>query len=153
MTAPEIERQERLLVTAADGTTHRFYTHDEVQAAIAEAMQGAEVSGDIVATIKAKMFAEKYDIDTAEGRANFDAALRRHLKAIKDKWIKANAVELLRRWRWELFDEGYQYGATADEVRALRERISALEAQLDISSPAPREIKTLRRKGREGEVK
>jgi hypothetical protein len=41
MTAPEIERQERLLATAADGTTHRFYTHDEVQAAIAAAMMGA----------------------------------------------------------------------------------------------------------------
>lgn len=41
MTAPEIERQERLQVTAADGTTHRFYTHDEVQAAIAAAMMGA----------------------------------------------------------------------------------------------------------------
>ncbi len=35
MTAPELERQERLQVTAADGTTHRFYTHDELQAAIA----------------------------------------------------------------------------------------------------------------------
>jgi hypothetical protein len=41
MTAPEIERQERLQVTAADGTTHRFYTHDEVQAAIAAAMMRA----------------------------------------------------------------------------------------------------------------
>jgi hypothetical protein len=41
MTTPEIERQERLQVTAADGTTHRFYTHDEVQAAIAAAMMGA----------------------------------------------------------------------------------------------------------------
>jgi hypothetical protein len=40
MTTPEIERQERLQVTAADGTTHRFYTHDEVQAAIAAAMMG-----------------------------------------------------------------------------------------------------------------
>ncbi len=38
---PEIPRQERFQVTAADGVTHRFYTHDEVQAAIAQAMMGA----------------------------------------------------------------------------------------------------------------
>jgi hypothetical protein len=106
-------------------------------------IQGAEVSDDIVATIKAKMLAEKHDIDTAEGRTNFDVALRRHWRAIKDKWIKANAVELLRRWRWELFDEGYQYGATADEVRKLRNRVAVLEARLDISQPEPCEIKTL----------
>jgi hypothetical protein len=41
MTAPEIERQERLLATAADDTTHHFYTHDEVQATIAAVMMGA----------------------------------------------------------------------------------------------------------------
>ena len=41
MTAPELERQERLQVTASDGTTHRFYTHDELQAAIAAAMMMA----------------------------------------------------------------------------------------------------------------
>lgn len=107
------------------------------------------MSADIVATIKTKTLAEKHDIDTAEGRAKFDADLRRHLEAIKDKWVKANAVELLRRWRWELFDQGYQYGATADEVRDLRNRVAVLEALMGISPPVPCEIKTLRRKGRE----
>jgi hypothetical protein len=47
---PEIERQERLQVTAADGTTHRFYTHDEVQAAIAAAMMGAADIADNTGT-------------------------------------------------------------------------------------------------------
>jgi hypothetical protein len=106
-------------------------------------IQGAETSDDIVATIKAKILAKKHDIDTAEGRVNFDAALRWHLGTIKDKWIKASAAELLRRWRWDLFDEGYQYGATADEVRELRNRVAVLEARLDISQPEPCEIKTL----------
>jgi hypothetical protein len=99
MTTPEIERQERLQVTAADGTTHRFYTHDEVQAAIAAAMMGV---------VKPLEWIE--NPDTGEGGMLGGGVINATYHAMDDGWCFHRA----RFWRETENIEAAKAAAQAD---------------------------------------
>lgn len=59
-------------------------------------------SGDIVAEIKAAIDPGYYDFGTAEGRSDFDDALRTELVKIGDSTLRAHAAEMIKEWRWTL---------------------------------------------------
>lgn len=59
--------------------------------------------GDIVADIKAAVDPKAYDFSRAEGRADFDDALRAQLAKIEDERLRSHAAEMIREWRACLF--------------------------------------------------
>lgn len=61
--------------------------------------------GDVVAAIKSAVDPAAYDLTRAEGRADFDDALRAELAKIEDKLVRAHAGQMIRQWRVELFGE------------------------------------------------
>jgi hypothetical protein len=59
--------------------------------------------GDVVADIKAAVDPAAYDLTRAEGRADFDDALRDELAKIDDERLRMHAAEMIRDWRAGLF--------------------------------------------------
>jgi hypothetical protein len=55
--------------------------------------------GDVVAEIKEKVDSAQYDLLRAEGRADFDDALRAELAKVADPAVRAHAGEMIRQWR------------------------------------------------------
>jgi len=99
---------------------------------------------DIVSYIKSKVNPEQYDFSLAEGRRDFDNALRDQLRAVRDPSLRAHAGEMLKRWRLELFGMPDQHSWVEME-----RRLSALEAYLKLTPNKRRrqtEIKSLRPK-------
>lgn len=94
---------------------------------------------DIVSKIRATVDPARFNLDTAEGRAAFDHALRDELRKIEDERVRTHAAEMLKLWRWQLFG----VPASLDPVvAALHERLKAVEAALGVNQP--REITNLR---------
>jgi hypothetical protein len=57
-------------------------------------------SGDVVAEIKAAVDPRYYDFGKAEGRSDFDDALRAELVKIEDSTLRFHAAEMIKEWRW-----------------------------------------------------
>lgn len=96
----------------------------------------------VVAYIKRKVNPETFDFSIAEGRRDFDNALRAELKLIRDPSLRAHAGEMLKRWRLELFGMPDQHSWVEME-----RRLNALEAYLKLTPnkrPRHTEIKSLR---------
>jgi len=66
-------------------------------------MTAAPRQGDVVAAIKAAVDSSLYDLTRAEGRADFDDALRAEIAKIEDSAVRAHAGEMIRQWRQDLF--------------------------------------------------
>ncbi len=100
---------------------------------------------DIVSRIKARIDLAGFDLRTAEGRLDFDKALRDELAKIKDIWLSRHAAEILKEWRRDLF-------GTIDhaELHQLRDRIAAIEARLGIDPAQPLGIKNIKPEWRGG---
>lgn len=62
--------------------------------------------GDVVAAIKRAVDPGAYDLTRAEGRADFDDALRAELAKIEDERLRMHAGEMIRNWRRALFEWG-----------------------------------------------
>ena len=62
-------------------------------------------SGNIVEDIKAAVDPANYDLTRAEGRADFDDALRAEIsrRAPDDEKLRRHAGDMLGMWRRELF--------------------------------------------------
>ncbi len=87
--------------------------------------------------------APAHDLDTAQGRAAFDNALRQELAGIFDPDLRSHAAETLRRLR----SYHTQTGADPLDAKSLFARIAVIEAHLGIMPGAPtlpREITSLR---------
>lgn len=95
--------------------------------------------GDVVANIKCTVNPGDYDLLRAEGRADFDDALRTELDKIEDRAVRAHASEMIRQWRHELFYPGSRRQRTSDgRAEGLREAaetiLTAMErAQIDMT--------------------
>ena len=65
-------------------------------------------SGNIVEDIKAAVNPADYDLNRAEGRADFDDALRAEIsrRAPDDEKLRRHAADMLAVWRRELFVSG-----------------------------------------------
>lgn len=63
----------------------------------------ARREGDVVADIKRAVNPGAYDLVKAEGRADFDDALRAELAKIADERLRQHAVQMIRDWREALF--------------------------------------------------
>jgi hypothetical protein len=61
-------------------------------------------SGDVIAMIKERVNPAGFDLTTAEGRADFDDALRAQLRKVSDTTLRNHAADLLKAWRRELID-------------------------------------------------
>lgn len=61
-------------------------------------------TGDVVAEIKRAVKPGAYDLLKAEGRADFDDALRAELAKITDERLRQHAAQIIREWRQALFD-------------------------------------------------
>lgn len=61
--------------------------------------------GDIVASVKGRVSPDAYNLATAEGRADFDDALRLEIwrLAPADKTLRRHAGVMIQEWRNELF--------------------------------------------------
>ena len=59
--------------------------------------------GDVVAAIRKAVPPGRYDLNRAEGRADFDDALRAELAKIEDVTLRQHAAEMVRHWREKLF--------------------------------------------------
>ena len=57
--------------------------------------------GDIVAEIKAIVSPDRFDLSRAEGRADFDDALRAQIDRLSgdDKILRRHAGEMIAEWR------------------------------------------------------
>jgi hypothetical protein len=98
---------------------------------------------DIVAAIKARVDPARFDFSRAEGRRDFDNALRAELRKIADSSLRAHAGEMLKAWRAELFGLPSQPWSHP----ALLARVEAIEAYLGLQPrPSQREITTLKPK-------
>jgi hypothetical protein len=64
----------------------------------------ARREGDVVADIKRAVNPGAYDLLKAEGRADFDDALRAELAKIADERLRQHAGEMIREWRLVLFN-------------------------------------------------
>jgi hypothetical protein len=64
----------------------------------------ARRQGNVVADIKRAVNPDDYDLLTAEGRADFDDALRTELAKIFDERLREHAAQMIRDWRVELFN-------------------------------------------------
>lgn len=59
--------------------------------------------GDICAHIKAACDPADFDFSRAEGRADFDDALRSRIVSIEDDTLRRHVAEMIRQWRAELW--------------------------------------------------
>lgn len=59
--------------------------------------------GDIFGDIQKLVDPAKYDFTKAEGRADFDDALRAEIAKIEDKTLRNHVGETCREWRWSLY--------------------------------------------------
>lgn len=88
---------------------------------------------DIVSLIKSRVDPGAYDLTTAEGRTEFDNALRAELAKIEDSNLRAHAGEMLKLWRWQVF--GLPQGLAIDPfIIGLQRRLEAIEARLGIKT-------------------
>lgn len=99
----------------------------------------------IVAEIKSRVDPARFDFTRAEGRRDFDNALRAELKKIADDSLRAHAGEMLKHWRLDLF--GWPDPAS---IYRMKLRLDAIEAQLRIQPRQMTEIKSLRSRGQNG---
>lgn len=103
------------------------------------------MTADIVSQIKARIDLAAFDLSTAEGRLDFDKALRAELAKITDIWLSRHAAEILKDWRRDLFG-----GVDHAELHQLRDRIAAIEARLGIEQPRPVGVKRLHQGSADG---
>ena len=97
----------------------------------------------IVEQIKSKVNPDNFDFSLAEGRRDFDNALRAELRLVRDPILRAHAGEMLKQWRLELFGMPDQHSWIEME-----RRLNALEAYLKLKPnkrPKQVEVKTLKR--------
>jgi hypothetical protein len=59
--------------------------------------------GDIFGDIKKRCDPASYDFTKAEGRADFDDALRAEIRKIEDKTLRQHVGEMCKEWRWTLY--------------------------------------------------
>jgi hypothetical protein len=59
--------------------------------------------GDILSEIKRRVDPTRFDFTRAEGRADFDDALRAEIQKIADKSLRQHVHEMLKEWRWSLY--------------------------------------------------
>lgn len=100
---------------------------------------------DIVAEIKSRVDPARFDFTRAEGRRDFDNALRAELRKIGDNSLRAHAGEMLKHWRLDLF--GWPDPAS---IHLMKLRLDAIEAQLRMHPRQMTEIKSLRARGQNG---
>jgi hypothetical protein len=64
-------------------------------------------TGNIVGEIKRKADLSKYDMTTAEGRADFDDWIRAEIKAASgdDENLRRHAGAMIVPWRRDIFDQ------------------------------------------------
>ncbi len=104
---------------------------------------------DIVAEIKSRVDPARFDFTRAEGRRDFDSALRAELTKIKDSSLRAHAGEMLKHWRLDLF--GQHASMWEWQKPSVIARLEAIEAFLGLKPrPQQTEIKSLRTRGQNG---
>lgn len=104
---------------------------------------------DIVAEIKSRIDSAQFDFTRAEGRRDFDNALRAELTKIKDSSLRAHAGEMLKHWRLDLF--GQHAPMCEWQKPGVIARLEAIEAFLGLKPrPQQTEIKSLRAGGQNG---
>lgn len=59
--------------------------------------------GDILSDIKKRVDPASYDFTRAEGRADFDDALRAEIKQIDDEVLRQHVGQMCKEWRWTLY--------------------------------------------------
>lgn len=59
--------------------------------------------GDILSDIKKRCDPKGYDFTRAEGRADFDDALRAEIGKITDETLRRHVGEMCKEWRWSLY--------------------------------------------------
>lgn len=98
---------------------------------------------DIVAEIKTRVDPARFDFTRAEGRRDFDNALRAEVRQIKDNSLRAHAVEIIKRWRMELFGEHAPMWEW--QMPSIVARLEAIEAFLGLKPrPQQTDIKSLK---------
>ena len=104
---------------------------------------------DIVAEIKSRVDPSRFDFTRAEGRRDFDNALRAELKKIRDNSLRAHAGEMLKHWRLDQF--GQHAPMWEWQKPGVIARLEAIEAFLGLKPrPQQTEIKSLRARGQNG---
>lgn len=102
---------------------------------------------DIVAAIKSRVDPDRFDFNRAEGRRDFDNALRAELRKINDNSLRAHAGEMLKHWRMGIFGEKAPMWEW--QKPDLIARVEAIEAYLGLTPRhRQKEITTLQPKER-----
>lgn len=98
---------------------------------------------DIVSDIKSRFDPAAFNFATAEGRRDFDNALRAELLQIEDASLRVHAAEMLKDWRLDLFAPHEPMSEW--QKPAVIARLEAIEAFLGLKPQLQQtEIKSLR---------